>query len=58
MSAVDAMPSPFDQAIRAADGSPERVALKRALESFEALGEELGRAGKALGWSLPTEPQG
>ncbi|MDZ4754139.1 MAG: imelysin family protein [Phycisphaerae bacterium] len=56
--AVDAMPIPFDSAIHAKDDAPERAALKTALESLEKLGEELGLAGRALGWSLPTEPQG
>jgi putative iron-regulated protein len=58
LKAVDEMPAPFDRAIRAADGSPERVKLKAALEALEELGEEIARAGRALGWSLPTEPTG
>ncbi len=56
--AVDAMPVPFDGAIRAADGTPQRAQLKAALDALETLGEELGRAGRTFGWSLPTEPQG
>jgi putative iron-regulated protein len=58
VAAVEGIPTPFDRAIRAPDDSPERAALKRALVALESLGEELGRAGAALGWSLPTEPQG
>lgn len=57
-AAVDAMPVPFDAGIRAADGTPERAAMKLAIETLEALGEAIGRAGRALGWALPTEPQG
>ncbi len=57
-AAVEAMPVPFDAGIRAADGTPERLALKRAIETLEALGEAIGRSGRSLGWALPTEPQG
>ena len=58
LKAVDAMPVPFDSAIRAADGSPERAKMTLALEALETLGEEISLAGRALGWSLPTEPTG
>jgi putative iron-regulated protein len=56
--AVDAIPAPFDRAIRAADGSPERARLKEAMEALESLSEAMGAGGRALGFSLPTEPQG
>lgn len=58
VAAVDRIPAPFDRAIRAADDAPERRALKAAIEALETLAEELGRAGTAFGWSLPTEPHG
>jgi putative iron-regulated protein len=56
--AVHEMPVPFDNGIRAADGSPERAKMQAALEALETLGEEIALAGRALGWSLPTEPTG
>jgi len=56
--AVHDMPVPFDSAIRAADESPERAKMQAALEALETLGEEVALAGRALGWSLPTEPTG
>jgi putative iron-regulated protein len=58
VAAVDRIPAPFDRAIRAADDTAERRALKAAIEALETLAEELGRVGATLGWSLPTEPQG
>jgi putative iron-regulated protein len=56
--AVHEMPVPFDNAIRAAEGSEQRARMQAALEALETLGEEIARAGRALGWSLPTEPTG
>lgn len=56
--AVHEMPVPFDNGMRAADGTPERVKMQAALEALETLGEEIALAGRALGWSLPTEPTG
>lgn len=56
--AVHEMPVPFDNGMRAADGTPERVRMQAALEALETLGEEIALAGRALGWSLPTEPTG
>lgn len=55
---VDAIPAPFDRAIRAPDGSPERARLREAMEALESLSEAVGAGGRALGFSLPTEPQG
>jgi hypothetical protein len=52
------MPVPFDNAIRAAEGSMQRAKMQAALETLETLGEEIALAGRALGWSLPTEPTG
>ena len=57
-SAVAAIPAPFDASIRKPDGSAERERLARALEAVESLGEAVTRAAKALGYELPTEPQG
>ena len=57
-AAVEAIPAPFDSAMRRPDGSPERATLLRALESLESLGEAVTRAAKSLGHELPTEPQG
>jgi putative iron-regulated protein len=57
-SAVAAIPAPFDASIRKPDGSVERERLARALEAVESLGEAVTRAAKALGYELPTEPQG
>ena len=56
--AVHEMPAPFDNAIRAAEGSTQRAKMQAALETLETLGEEIALAGRALGWSLPTEPTG
>jgi putative iron-regulated protein len=56
--AVHEMPVPFDTAIRAAEGSAQRTKMQAALETLETLGEEIALAGRALGWSLPTEPTG
>ena len=56
--AVHEMPVPFDNAIRAAEGSTQRAKMQGALETLETLGEEIALAGRALGWSLPTEPTG
>ena len=56
--AVHEMPLPFDNGMRAADGTHERVKMQAALEALETLGEEIALAGRALGWSLPTEPTG
>ena len=56
--AVHEMPVPFDNAIRAAEGSAQRATMPAALETLETLGEEIALAGRALGWSLPTEPTG
>lgn len=58
LEAVYAMSVPFDSAIRADDESAERTRLRAAIDALETLGEELGLAGRALGWALPTEPQG
>lgn len=56
--AVDAIPSPFDAAIRAPDGTPCREALARALDALERLGEQLAESSRAIGAAVPTEPLG
>jgi len=56
--AIDAMPVPFDRAIRKEDGTPERAKLNAALEAVEYLGEEISRVAKLMGIEVPTEPQG
>jgi putative iron-regulated protein len=56
--AVEAMPAPFDRAVRATDDDPARRRLVAALEALEVLGEELDAAARLLGYELPAEPQG
>lgn len=56
--AVDDIPAPFDQAILAPEGSPQRAKLHAALQALEALGAATSAGAKALGYTLPTEPQG
>jgi len=56
--AVMAVPAPFDRAVRAPDGSEERARIRSAIEALEALGRQVGVCAKALGYTLPSEPQG
>ncbi|MDI9403942.1 MAG: imelysin family protein [Limnohabitans sp.] len=56
--AIDAMPAPFDRAIRMADDTPEREKLSAALDAIETLGEEISRTAKLMGIEVPSEPQG
>ena len=58
IAAVEAIPAPFDRAMRAADDDPARKRLVAALEALEVLGEELDAAARLLGYELPAEPQG
>lgn len=58
VAAVEAMPAPFDRAMRAADDDPARQRLVAALEALELLGEELDAAARLLGFEFPAEPQG
>ncbi|MFM1823607.1 MAG: hypothetical protein RI967_1873 [Planctomycetota bacterium] len=58
LAAVEAMPAPFDRAMRAADGDPRRAQLMAALEPLETLGEELDLAARLFGYEFPEEPQG
>ena len=52
IAAIRAIPPPFDNAVRAPDGSPERKALLAAIESLETQGELLASAAARLGISL------
>ena len=58
ITAVEAMPAPFDRAMRAADDDPARGRLVVAMEALEVLGDELDAAARLLGYELPAEPQG
>jgi putative iron-regulated protein len=51
-AAMDAIPEPYDQAILAADGSPERMKIKAAIDSLQALGTTLGKVAQELGVTL------
>jgi putative iron-regulated protein len=70
--AAEAIRAALDAAVRAADGLPqgfaraivqpvdstEHARLVAAMKAFEGLGESITAGAKALGVSLPTEPQG
>lgn len=58
VAAVDALPAPFDSAIRSEDGSPARKALEAAMAALERLGTETSAAAREFGIVLPSEPQG
>ena len=55
---MQAMPNPFDAAIQSSESSPERGRLVAIMESLESLSEATTAAARALGYTLPTEPQG
>lgn len=55
---IQAIPQPFDQAMRGDDDAPGRVAIRRALEALEQQAELLTFAGNALGFELPLRPAG
>ena len=57
-SAVDAMPHPFDAAIRAGEESPQRMSLVTAMHALERLSSEISAAARSMGIELPTQPQG
>jgi hypothetical protein len=52
------MPAPFDRAVRSPDGSAERARITEAMESLESLSDAIGAGARAMGLSLPSEPQG
>ncbi len=58
LRAVNAMPAPFDRAVRSPDGSAERARITEAMESLESLSDAIGAGARAMGVSLPSEPQG
>ena len=58
ISAVNAMPAPFDASVREPDGGPRRELVAAAMRSLERLSEQVTASAKALGIHLPTEPQG
>lgn len=58
LRAVNAMPAPFDRAVRSPDGSAERARITEAMESLESLSDAIGAGARAMGLSLPSEPQG
>jgi putative iron-regulated protein len=58
LRAVNAMPAPFDRAVRSPDGSAERALITEAMQSLESLSDAIGAGARAMGLSLPSEPQG
>jgi putative iron-regulated protein len=58
LRAVNAMPAPFDRAVRSPDGSAERARITEAMQSLESLSDAIGAGARAMGLSLPSEPQG
>jgi putative iron-regulated protein len=52
-TAIDALPTPFDQVIEGPDG-PERARVKVAIDSLQTLGVALLKAAMALGVQLDT----
>ncbi|MCA8953615.1 MAG: iron-regulated protein [Planctomycetes bacterium] len=56
LTALRAIPQPFDVAMRGADDAPGRVAIRQALEALEQQAELLTFAGSALGFELPLQP--
>lgn len=55
---VEAIPAPFDTAMRGSDDSPGRIAIRAAIEALEQQAELLSIAGKRLGFDLPLQPTG
>jgi putative iron-regulated protein len=58
VSAVSAIPNPFDQAILGNDASAGRVAIKRAITALDAQTNALTKAAAALGASIPLASVG
>jgi putative iron-regulated protein len=58
VTAVKAIPSPFDQAILGNDVAPGRVAIKRAIVALNAQTNALTKAAAALGASIPLASVG
>lgn len=55
VAAVKAIPAPFDNAIQAADGSPERAAVKAAIDSLKEATDALVAVADALEIELNLE---
>jgi len=58
VSAVQAMPHPFDAAVRASDETAQRKAMVAAQQALERLGAQVSASAKTLDIELPTEPRG
>lgn len=58
MSALRAMPQPFDQAVQGEEGAPGRRAVLRALMALEHQAEGLAAIGLVLGIEVPLQPGG
>jgi putative iron-regulated protein len=58
LTALRAIPPPFDEAIRAAGDTPGRQALLAALEALEAQTDSLAKLSAAMGWKIAIEPGG
>ncbi|HYC79008.1 MAG TPA: imelysin family protein [Planctomycetota bacterium] len=57
-AALAGLPQPFDRALKAAEGAPERRALERAQAALEEQADALAAVGRALGYDLPLKPGG
>jgi putative iron-regulated protein len=58
LALLRALPQPFDSALRAEEGSPEREALLAALVSLERQAELLAALGLRLGHDIALRPGG
>lgn len=56
VKAIASIRPPFDRAIRAEDGSPERRSVLASIEALEAQTSLLSELAAALGYRIPTEP--
>ena len=57
-SCMARIPHPFDAALQAPESSEQRQRLVEIMESLETLSDDVTAAARALGFTLPTEPQG
>lgn len=58
LARMRAIPSPFDAAMRGADDSPGRLAIRAAMDALDAQAELLSIAGQVFGFELPVHPGG
>jgi putative iron-regulated protein len=56
--AVQAMPHPFDAAIRASDETAQRKSMVAVQRALERLGTQVSASARTLDIQLPTEPHG